>query len=115
TGRTSVGELLITRRISLVAVCCSRASLRARLRPSTSSFRSESAGRARLRGVAQFKQKFASRGFSCWHRGHCILRPPSGSEPGPVGQVARAYSGGTEGSRTAWTRSSRRVTEVTEL
>src|SRR3989442_8001049 len=28
TGCTSVGELLITRRISLVAVCCSRAHLR---------------------------------------------------------------------------------------
>jgi hypothetical protein len=27
TGCTSVGELLITRRISLVAVCCSSASL----------------------------------------------------------------------------------------
>ena len=27
TGCTSVGELLITRRISLVAVCCSRASV----------------------------------------------------------------------------------------
>ena len=28
TGWTSVGELLMTRRISLVAVCCSRASVR---------------------------------------------------------------------------------------
>src|ERR1700730_15366334 len=27
----------------------------------------------------------------------CILRPPSGSEPGPVGQVARAYAGGPGG------------------
>ncbi len=31
TGWTSVGELLMTCRISLVAVCCSRASLSARL------------------------------------------------------------------------------------
>ena len=36
TGWRSVGELLITRRISLVAVCCSSASLRSRLRASSS-------------------------------------------------------------------------------
>ena len=34
TGCTSVGELLMTRRISLVAVCCSSASVRSRLRAS---------------------------------------------------------------------------------
>ena len=34
TGWTSVGELLMTRRISLVAVCCSSASVRSRLRAS---------------------------------------------------------------------------------
>ena len=32
TGWTSVGELEMTRRISLVAVCCSSASVRSRLR-----------------------------------------------------------------------------------
>ena len=32
TGWRSVGELAITRRISPVAVCCSRASVRSRLR-----------------------------------------------------------------------------------
>jgi hypothetical protein len=32
TGSTSVGELLMTRRISLVAVCCSSAALRSALR-----------------------------------------------------------------------------------
>ena len=36
TGCTSVGELLITRRISLVAVCCSSASVSSRLRASSS-------------------------------------------------------------------------------
>ena len=36
TGWTSVGELEITRRISLVAVCCSSASARSRLRLSSS-------------------------------------------------------------------------------
>src|SRR5712692_4178529 len=36
TGWTSVGELLITRRISAVAVCCSRDSVRSRLRASSS-------------------------------------------------------------------------------
>ncbi len=36
TGWTSVGELLMTRRISPVAVCCSRVSVNARLRRSSS-------------------------------------------------------------------------------
>jgi len=52
--------------------------------------------------------------FFVEHRGHTTLRPPSGSEPGPVGQVARAYAGGAEGSRTAPGRRWR-VTEVTRL
>ena len=36
TGWTSVGELEMTRRISLVAVCCSSVSVRSRLRASSS-------------------------------------------------------------------------------
>ena len=36
TGWTSVGELEMTRRISPVAVCCSRVSVRSRLRTSSS-------------------------------------------------------------------------------
>ena len=36
TGCTSVGELLITRKTSLVAVCCSNASVRSRLRACSS-------------------------------------------------------------------------------
>ena len=36
TGWTSVGELEMTRRISPVAVCCSRVSVRSRLRASSS-------------------------------------------------------------------------------
>ena len=36
TGCTSVGERLMTRRISLVAVCCSSVSVRSRLRASSS-------------------------------------------------------------------------------
>ena len=36
TGWTSVGERAITRRISLVAVCCSSASVRSRFRASSS-------------------------------------------------------------------------------
>ena len=36
TGWTSVGELLMTRRISLVAVCCSSASVSSRLRACSS-------------------------------------------------------------------------------
>ena len=38
TGWRSVGELAITRRISAVAVCCSKASLSSRRRVSTSCF-----------------------------------------------------------------------------
>jgi len=37
TGCTSVCDRLMTRRISLVAVCCSSASVRSRLRPCSSS------------------------------------------------------------------------------
>ena len=36
TGCTSVGELLMTRRISLVAVCCSSVSVSSRLRACSS-------------------------------------------------------------------------------
>ena len=36
TGWTSVGELLMTRRISLVAVCCSSASVRSAFRACSS-------------------------------------------------------------------------------
>jgi hypothetical protein len=36
TGRMSVGEAEIARRISLVAVCCSKDSVRSRLRASSS-------------------------------------------------------------------------------
>ena len=36
TGWTSVGELLMTRRISLVAVCCSSDSVSSRFRASSS-------------------------------------------------------------------------------
>jgi len=36
TGWMSVGELLMTRRIALVAVCCSSDSVRSRLRASSS-------------------------------------------------------------------------------
>ena len=39
TGWMSVGELLMTRRISLVAVCCSSASVRSRLASASSRVR----------------------------------------------------------------------------
>src|SRR5258705_12844549 len=78
-GGTWVGELEITRRISPVAICCSRASVRAR---SSSAYeaRGEPLVGGRLRGVPHSRQNLWLVGFSCWHRGHCIARPPS--EPG---------------------------------
>src|SRR2546425_8961397 len=79
TGWMSVGELEMTRRISAVAVCCSRDSVSARLRVSTSvfgcSFESVR-GLAPLRGLAQSSQNLAVGRFSCWHRGHFIAYSP---------------------------------------
>src|SRR5262245_8377439 len=79
TGCRFVGELEITRRISLVAVCCARDSVRERLRVSTSVVRcafDPVGGLAPLRGLAQSSQNFAVGRFSCWHRGHFIAYSP---------------------------------------
>src|ERR1700730_7952340 len=54
-------------------------------------------GQVAASGAAHSPQNFMPGGFSCWHRGHCILRPPSRLKSGPVGQVARAYAGGPGG------------------
>src|SRR4029453_18469773 len=35
------------------------------------------------------RQNFACGGFSCWHRGHCILEPPS-TQPGASGVAISA-------------------------
>src|SRR5437899_6392741 len=96
TGWRSVGELEITRRISRVAVCCSRASVRSR----SSSAYDLLAG-DRLRGVPHLLQYVWLVELSCWHREQCMLRPPSGSEPGTVGQVAEGSppSGRGQGPR----------------
>src|SRR5215469_7914610 len=77
TGCAFVGELLMTPRISAVAVCCSRASLRERC---TSAY--DGAGWTspwwRWRGVPHSPQNFIVGRFSCWHRGHVMPEPPSG-------------------------------------
>src|SRR5262245_27511652 len=94
TGWTSVGELEITRRISLVAVCCSRASPNDRLRLSISVFRCACEPVVRsgpLKGSAQFSQNLAVGRFSCWHRGHFISEPPNhraGEDPNRRARVA---------------------------
>ena len=69
----SVGELEMTRRISPVAVCCSRASVSARSEASTSAIdpRSPTGGTGR-EGLPHSSQNFACGRFSCWHRGHRI-------------------------------------------
>src|SRR5215468_8423219 len=94
TGWTSVGELEITRRISLVAVCCSSASPSDRLRLSTSVFGCACEPVVRsgpLKGFAQCSQNLAVGRFSCWHRGHCISKPPNhraGEHPNSRARVA---------------------------
>ena len=60
----------MTRRISPVAVCCSRASLRA-LVISAYDGPGGAVGLA-LRGVPHASQNVACGRFSCWHRGHRI-------------------------------------------
>jgi hypothetical protein len=58
-----------------VAVCCSSASLNARLKPSTSLFGSAPGcvvGLASFKGPAHSSQNFACGRFSCWHRGQGI-------------------------------------------
>src|SRR5215469_873421 len=77
TGCTSVGERLITRRTSLVAVCCSRASVAERCKSAY-----DGAGGAsvwgRWRGVPHSPQNFIVGRFSYWHPGHVMPEPPSG-------------------------------------
>ncbi len=86
----------MTRRISAVAVCCSSASVSARLRPSISRLQicvRLVVGLAPVKGPAHSSQNFACGRFSCWHRGQCIsnvsrfrlaCRPRSrGADPGP--------------------------------
>src|ERR1700730_2431542 len=82
------------RRIWLVAVCCSRASVRTRFR-STYDGSGEGVSLVGLRRVPHSPQNFWPSGFWCWHRGHCMLRPPSESKPG---------NGRTGGESLVWGR-----------
>src|SRR5215470_399194 len=109
TGCTSVGELLITRRISAVAVCCSRASPNERLNPSISSLsRSISLltsaydlwiEAAASTGVPHSRQNLAWGGLSCLHPGHVMPEPPSGR----VGERSEPWAE-TNRPRLAWSR-----------
>src|SRR5215472_18128 len=79
TGWTSAGERAIAPRISLVAVCCSSASLSERFSPSISACSSAwdlSAGTAPPKGVLHSRQNLACGGLSWWHRGQGIPEPP---------------------------------------
>jgi hypothetical protein len=83
TGWRFVGDVLMTRRISAVAVCCSRDSLRARARCSTSRSRSacdapgDTLALVRWRSLPHSSQNLACGRFSCWHRGHASRRLPA--------------------------------------
>src|SRR5215467_14415677 len=72
----SVGELAMTLRIWLVAVCCSRASVATRCKSAY-----DGAGGAsvwgRWRGVPHSPQNFIVGRFSCWHRGHVMQGLPA--------------------------------------
>src|SRR5215472_8304775 len=76
TGWRSNAERLMTLRTSLVAVCCSCASVSERCKSSYGS-----AGWAlpsgRRRGVPHSSQNFAAARFSCSHRGHVMPEPPA--------------------------------------
>ena len=93
TGRASVGELEMTRRISLVAVCCCRASRRVCARRSTSRgvvVVAGSPGCGRARACPHSPQNFWLAGCSRRQPGHCIDEVSSCVGPDRIGQVARA-------------------------
>src|SRR5262245_1851524 len=99
TGCTSVVEREMIRRISAVAVCCSAASVRAWLRRSIS--RPSSAYDLRpvaapSTGDPHFRQKFASGGFSCWHRGHFIGYSPRAGRGSGLATIARGLGKGQQ-------------------
>src|SRR5215470_5055375 len=92
TGWMSPGELLMTRRISLVAVCCSCASVKERCKSAYGGAGWALPSGCR-KGVPHASQNFAAARFSCWHRGHVMPEPPSG----------RSAKGRNRGPRlTAW-------------
>src|SRR5215470_19703366 len=77
TGSRSFGELEIRLRISLVAVCCSCASVSARC----SSACGTPDGPLSLvlpSGTPHARQNLACEGLSCLHPGHVMPEPPSG-------------------------------------
>ena len=101
TGWTSAGELEMTRRIWLVAACCSKASVRACRRLSSSlvgSAYDRAVGLAPVRGAPHSPQNFCPLGFSCWHRGQGIWSgPPFRIVSGQPGTASR-HSGRRQSS-----------------
>src|SRR5215472_4401008 len=98
TGSRSFGELEIRLRISLVAVCCSCASVSARC----SSACGAPDGPLSLvlpSGTPHARQNLACEGLSCWHRGHFMPEPP-GSR---VGGRSEPWAE-TNRPRLAWSR-----------
>src|SRR5215813_9589021 len=99
TGCASVGELLMIPRISAVAACWSRASLKERSSSAQGDDGSLLLGS--LKGVPHSSQNFATARFSCWHRGHVMPEPPSGR----VGGRSEPWAE-TNRPRLAWSRTS---------
>src|SRR5215831_1672513 len=97
TRCASVGELLIIPRISAVAACWSRASLKERSSSTQGDDGSLLLGS--LKGVPHSSQNFAAARFSCWHRGHVMQSLPAagsaeGRNRGP--RLTARYSHGQE-------------------
>src|SRR5262249_41120323 len=104
----SEGELEMIRRISPVAVCCSRASVRERC---TSAY--DGAGWAppwgRWRGVPHSPQNFIVGRFSCWHLGHVMPDLPAagaaeGRNRGPRLTARDLYGQEHDHTSHAWKR-----------
>src|SRR5215470_19661971 len=84
----------MTLRISLVAVCCSNASLSAPVRRSTLALRAaydSATGLSPFKELAHSRQNLACTGFSVWHRGHFMPRPSQQPGRRKVGTVGRDY------------------------
>jgi hypothetical protein len=109
TGWRVVGELEMTRRISLVAVCCSSASLRALVISAH-----DGAGRPlglAVRGVPHTPQNFILGACSCWHPGQGMLASPESGSLSCLPEVkphgTRAAAGARRSGRSWGSRATR--------
>src|SRR5215831_11987636 len=111
TGWMSAGELLIARRMSAVAVCCSCASTSSRLLVwscSSASLRAfcrsaydagEPLPGPCLTGAPQPRQNWACDGLSCWHRGHFIAHSPRAGRGSGLATIAWGRGAGQQHDR----------------